>query len=136
MKVCRILANSHTFNNLFISNRDLLDLRSLLGLCPHETSLAGTPIHGRILSSVWCTVQALVCGHHGQWGRLVELCVVLSWSFSHLFLLNVDPYEPSWAPDTRPAVLFPMPSLPSRSSGWLEVTVKSRLTFGLFCLVS
>lgn len=132
MKVCRILANSHTFNNLFISNRDLLDLRSLLGLCPHETSLAGTPIRGRILSSVWCMVKAFVCGHHGRWGRLVELCVVLSWSFSHLFLLNVDPCEPPRAPDTRPAALFPTPSLPSRSSGWLEVTVKSRLTFGLF----
>lgn len=40
---------------------------------PLLASLAGKPVHGRILSQV-CVIQVLACGQHGQWGRLVELC--------------------------------------------------------------
>lgn len=103
---------------------------------PLLATLPGTPVRGCILSQVWCMGQALVWGHHGQWGRLVVLCVVLSWSFSHLPLMNVDPHVQPLAPNMRPAVLFPTPFLPSTLSGWLEVTVKSRLTCGLLWLVS
>lgn len=69
MKVCRVLANSPTFHNLFTSSRDVLGLRSSSILRkPFPASVAGACRCGRTLSQVLCLMHTLVCGHHGQRG--------------------------------------------------------------------
>lgn len=148
MKVCRVLANLCTFHNFFISNRDLLESLvtvSSWNLCSLGSddslvtvslrnlslaSLAGASIDGSILSQVQCMVQVLVCHHHGWQGRLVELCIVLSWSFSHLPLPNVGSCEWPLTLNVSPAVQFPIFSWPSILSRWLKPSVKIAMDIG------
>lgn len=111
MKVCRVLANSPTFHNLFTSSRDVLGLRSSSILRkPFPASVAGACRCGRTLSQVLCLMHTLVCGHHGQRGGWQSSALCPAGIFSRL------PCKLPPAPNIRPRVLFSTASFPCRLS--------------------